>query len=795
MYDLGEHFKIDYDKIKPNPSCILQGNKYRFTVLSDRLIRIQYSESGTFSDEPTLLVKNRNFPESKFQVKQDKNYLEIITPYYRIYYEKEKKITNNNNFKVEILNTDKVWYYKHVEAKNYEAPTLIEKGKIETTKSLYSIDGFVSIDDSKDKIVSLDGTVRENDNDGIDIYLFVYLNDFDLCLKDYFTLTGFPSLIPRFALGNWWSRNNEYNDASLKELVDNFNKYKVPISVILLDKDWHVRTYKDKVHLKTGFTFNKDLFKAPYEMISYLHSQGIRVGLNINPTEGFYDIDEYFEQAKKYLAVDENGVIPYNVLDPKWIDVYLKLYIHPLDALGVDFYWLDHYDKKTVEQDYLLKHYQYYDMTRNYKRRPMMLSYNASLAQHRYPVLYSGKTKVSWESLKQIPKFNASATNIGVSFYSHDIGGYFKGVEDNELYTRYVQLGVFSPIFKFGADKGKYYKREPWRWSVKTLGIVTDYLQLRHKLIPYLYSEAYKYSKDGVPIIKPIYYVAKEMYDDLLYSDEYYFGSQLFVCPITKKKDLVMNRVVHRFYMPEGIWYDFFTGQKYPGNNNYVTFYKDQNYPVFAKAGSIIPLGTNDNMNDTTPPKNMEIHFFPGISNEYLLYEDDGISSLYKKGFYLLTKIEYNYMPSNYTVIIRAIDGKSGIVPEYRNYKLIFRNAKKATDVIVYENREQIDCKSYVSGPDFVVEIENVKSISQLTVNCKGKDIEFDPTRLINDDIAGILDDLQIETLMKEKIDSIIFSDLPIKKKRIAIRKLSKYKLEKKFIKLFLRLLEYISTV
>ena len=530
-------------------------------------------------------------------------------------------------------------------------------------------------------------------------------------------------------------------------------------------------------------------------MISYLHSQGIRVGLNINPTEGFYNIDEYYEQAKKYLTPDENGVIPYNVLDPKWIDVYLKIYIHPLDALGVDFYWLDCYDRKNIEQDYLLKHYQFYDMERNYKRRPMVLGYNAGLAQHRYPVLYAGKTVVSWDSLKQIPKYNASATNIGITWWSHDIGGYFQGVEDNELYTRYVQLGTFSPILKFGADNGKYYKREPWRWSVKTFGIVKDYLELRHKLIPYLYSEAYKYSKDGTPLIKPIYYIAPEMYDDLLYSDEYYFGSQFFICPITKKKDYVMNRVVHRFYMPEGIWYDFFTGKKYPGNNNYVSFYKDQNYPVFAKAGSIIPLGYNDNINDTTPPKNMEIHFFPGISNEYLLYEDDGLSSLYKKGFYLLTKIEYNYMPSNYTVIIRALEGKSGIVPDYRNYKLIFRNAKKATDVIVYENKEEIKCKSYVSGPDFIVEIENVRSIGQLTVNCKGKDIEFDPTRLINDDIAGILDDLQIETLMKEKIDAIIFADMPIKKKRIAIRKLRRKGLERKFIKLFLRLLEYIGTV
>ena len=795
MYNLGEHFKVDYEKIKPNPECIIIGDNFRFTLLSERLIRIQYNESGIFSDEPTQLVVNRNFPKPKFEVRQDNNYLEVTTPYFKLYYTKGRKITNNKNFRVEILNTERVWYYKHVEAKNYSAPVLIEKGKIETSKSLYSLDGFVSIDDSNGNIVNPDGTIRENTNGGIDIYLFVYLNDFDLCLKDYFTLTGFPALIPRFALGNWWSRNNDYNDASLKELVDNFLQYKIPISIILLDKDWHVRTYKDKEHLKTGFTFNKEYFSSPYEMISYLHTQGIRVGLNINPTEGFYSIDDYYEQAKRYLEPDENGVIPYNVLDPKWVDVYLKLFIHPLDALGVDFYWLDCYDSKNKNQDYLLKHYQFYDMTRNYKRRPMVLGYNASLAQHRYPVLYSGKTLVNWDSLKQIPLYNASAANVGVSWWSHDIGGYFKGTEDNELYIRYVQLGTFSPILKFGADKGKYYKREPWRWSIKTLGIVTDYLQLRHKLIPYLYSEAYKYYKEGNPIVKPIYYKAPEMYDDVLFGDEYYFGSQLFVAPIVKKKDYVMDRVVHRFFIPEGIWYDFFTGQKFPGNRDYVAFYKDQNYPVFAKAGSIIPLGTNDNMNDTTPPKNMEIHFFPGISNEYLLYEDDGLSSLYKKGFYLLSKIEYNYLPNNYTVIIRALDGKSGIVPEYRNYKLIFRNTKKAKEVIVYENREKIECKSYVQGPDFVVEVNEVKSISQLTVNCKGKDIEIDATHLINNDIAGILDDLQIETLMKEKIDEIIFSDLPIKKKRIAIRKLGNRGLERKFVKMFLRLLEYISQI
>lgn len=794
MYPLGEQFNVDYDAIKPNSECIFQGYRYRFTVLSERLIRLEYNENGMFVDEPTELVVNRCFPKPHFEVKEDNKILEIKTAYFKLSYVKEKPITKDRNLKVTIGSSDEFWRYGHVEAKNYPAPTIIEKGKVESSKSLYSLDGFVTIDDSNTKILERTGTFRTNEYPGTDLYLFVYLKDFDACLKDYFTLTGYPALIPRFALGNWWNRNEEYNDMSLKELVDNFENNHIPLSVILLDKDWHIRTYKNKEHLKTGFTFNKELFAAPYEMISYLHSKGIRVGLNVNPSEGLYNIDEYYEKAIAYLKPDENGVIPFQVLDPKWIDAYLKLYIHPLDALGIDFFWIDYYNAKNIESVYLLKHYHFHDMNRNYKRRPMILGYHTNIAGHRYPVLYAGKTEVSWDSLRQIPTFNANASNMGISFFSHDIGGYFKGIEDNELYTRYVQLGTFSPILKFGVDKGRYYKREPWRWGIKTLGIVSDYLRLRHKLLPYLYSEAYRYHKYGTPMVKPLYYTAPEMYDDPIYKNEYYFGSQLFVTPIVQKKDYVMDRVVHRFYMPEGIWYNFFTGKKFTGGRNYTAFYKDQNYPVFAKAGSIIPMGMNDN-NDTNPPKTMEIHFFPGISNEYLLYEDDGISSLYKKGFYLLTKIEYNYLPNNYTVIIRPVEGKSGIIPETRDYKIVFRNTKKASDVIIYENKEEIESSSYTSGPDFIVEVKGVKTTSQLTINCKGKDIEIDATQIINSDIESILEDLQIETLMKEKIDQIIFSDLPIKKKRIAIRKLGNEGLERKFVKLFLNLLEYISQV
>lgn len=803
-YEMGNQFALDMEAAKANNACIFKGSKYRISVLTERLIRLEYNETGSFCDYPTELVWNRRFEKPEFDVEERGNTLIIKTKYYKLTYIKEtpfigNQVNKGGNLKIELLNTDKTWYYNHPEVRNYKAPSSLDPKKADTVKGLYSIDGFTTIDDSKHNLLNGKGNVIKRQAGGIDLYVFMYLKDFSLCLKDYFMLTGYPALLPRYALGNWWSRNDDYSDLKIEELIANFEANDIPLSILMLDKDWHIRLKEGNNHLKTGFTFNAEYFKNPAEMVEMLHSKGIRLGLNVNPTEGFYPIDTYYEQAKKYLKTDDKGVIPFNVFDAKTIDVYLKIFIHPLDNYGIDFFWLDWYEPKKAEELALLKHYHFYDMMRNYQRRPMVFGYSGDIAPHRYPVLYAGKTTVNWETLASIPLFNSSATNNGVSWWSHDIGGYFKGIEDSELYTRFVQLGVFSPILKLGADAGRFYKREPWRWDIRTSTIAAEYLRLRHKLIPYLYSEAYKYHKFGIPLIQPIYYRYPETYDDNLYQNEYYFGGQLFICPITTKKELVMNRVIKKFFLPEGIWYDFVTGKKFPGGRKYVSFFKDQDYPVFAKAGAIIPMANNENLNDTTPPKDMEIHIFPGQNNNYRLYEDDGVSDLHLKGYYLLSTIDYNYLPNNYTVIIRPIEGKSGIVPDKRNYKIRFRNTKKSNDVQAYVKDQKITCNTYVDGQDFIVDLKDIPTTQQLTVNCKGKDIEIDAVRVIMDDVESIISDLPILTELKEKIYQIFVDEkLSIRKKRIEIRKLTKGKngsLEKKYVQLFINLLEYIGQV
>ena len=788
-----------------NKDSVFSGKNYRITVLTERLVRLEYSTDGTFVNEKTELAINREFPAVDFNVQQDSQFIQITTNYFQLVYKKEAPFTSakyapDKNLRVSLVNTDRFWYMGQPEARNFggSAISLDANGiKTKLEKGLYSTDGFATIDDSNSLIYDDQGYLVKSDKKRIDIYLFMYRRDFGLCLKDYFMLTGKPALIPRYALGIWWNREKIYTDGDVKKIIHTFNKYKIPLSIILLSEFWHIKDFKNIDRLRTGFTFDPRLFPDPFEFTNYLHERGVRVGLQMDPYEGIYSHESMYNEIRNELNItsEKNEVIPFNVFDKNILRIYFEKLINPLINNGVDFFWIDY--KHDLSSLKALNYYHNSEMFINSNNRPLTMSRNTMVAAHRYPVHYSGETIVSWDTLNYLPSFNSSAANIGLSWWSHDVGGFKEGTEDNELYTRYVQFSCYSPIFRFAAKRGPYYKREPWLWDVKTFNIVKDYCSLRQRLIPYIYTEAYKYSETGLPLIQPLYYSYPEIYDEPTYKNEYFFGSGLLVAPITKKRDEIINRVIQRIYIPKGMWYDFKTGKKFPGNKRYIAFFKDEDYPVFAKAGSIIPLSIfDDNINVSSIPSKMEIHIFPGESNTYNLYEDDGVSKLYQKGYYTLTSIDYNYMQNNYTLIIRPKEGKHGILPATRDYKIRFRNTRQADEVIIYvdQNKAELPYESYVEDTDFIVDIKNVPTTQQLTINCKGKDIEIDAVRIINEDINSIISDLMIETRLKERIASIIFSkDLSIRKKRIMIRKLKKEGLSSLFIRMFLKLLEYVS--
>ena len=772
---------------------VFSGKNYRITVLTPRLVRLEYSTTSNFVDNLTELVMSRNFSAPSMEVKQDEKFIEIKTSYFTLSYSKEKPIDKSSNLLIRQNGTNDEWYYGYKEVQNYYGTTTSldqTTNKIKLKKGLYAGNGIATIDDSS-SMIWYNGLYTERKSKSIDIYVFIYNKDFGLALQDYFQLTGYPPMIPRYALGNWWCKNLEYDDKYLGEIIEKFNRRNIPISTILLDDGWHKKVTDGKVTKELGYTFT-DKLTNPKATFDEIHKQGVRIGLNIDPSKVITSAETNFN----FLGIQGAGSASLDFNNPNFVNAYYNSFLKTLDDLGNDFYFIDYVPREEdLKRLFLFNHYQFATQSRNLNKRPMIFSRNSNIAAHRYPVCYSGRTRVSFNTLKLLPYFNISSANIGLSWWAHDIGGYLNGIEDSELFTRSVQLGVFSPIFLLHAGPSRYVKREPWRWDIKTYKIVEEYCNLRHKLIPYLYSEAFKYHKKGLPIIQPLYYRYPWVFDDAIYRNQYYFGSELLVSPICDPKEEIMSRAIHRFFMPEGIWYDFRTGKKFPGGRKYVSFYKDEDYPVFAKGGAIVPMSLTTS-NDTSSPKELEIHIFPGRSNSYNLYEDDGITSLYKEGYYLITNIDYNYQANNYTVIIRTIEGKSGIIPDYRDYKIRFRNVKKSDDVIVYFKDEKFPSISYVDENDFIVEVKNVPTVGQLAINCKGNDIEIDALRVINDDIDSILMDLPIETTFKEQINSIMFNpDLDIKKKRIEIRKLKRSGLDMIYIKLFLRLLEYINEI
>ena len=826
MADLGAHFKVDYSNLVSKPETVFKGQFYRITILSDLLVRLEFSEEGYFEDRPTEFAKFRNFPIPQMKVDQNERVLDVTTKYFNLRYEKEKAFNGNKYspesvLRIKLLDgAGREWHYGHEEARNYGGilknidkttdPFLEDvevkdlkhvRKKIaqlfdEKTKGLYSGDGFVSIDDSKSNFLAEDGTLIYNDKQRVDVYVFLYNRDFGNCLQNYFMLTGMPPLIPRYALGIWWNKSDYYSFDDVQKLLGDFNKNQIPLSALLLGDNWHMKDKNNLKRFNSGFTFNRELFFKPSELTKYLHERGVKLGLTLDPSEGIHPHEPKYTEIAKAIGSSDKAVIPFNVFDRTLLIAYLTELIDPLYRIGVDFFCINYRNLKDKKTNDALNYYHFNDYYKMEGLRPLLLSRPSTYAPHLFPVHYSGETLVSWNTLKDLPFFNSTASNLGLSWWSHDVGGYKDGIEDNELYCRYVQYGTFSPIFRFAAKYGRYYKREPWRWDVQVTHIVSQYCQMRHRLIPYLYSEAYKYHKVGLPLIQPLYYQYPEIYDELDYKNEYFFGSELLVAPITKPKDKIMNRSVERIFLPKGTWYDFKTGKKYLGNKRYILFYKDEDYPVFARDGSIVCMADLEkNINVTNAPEVMEIHVFPGKSNQYNLYEDDGYSNLYKEGYYLLTRVDYNYMANNYTLIIRPVEGKTGIVPAKRNYRIRFRNTREANDVIVYIDNEKIECDSYVDDTDFIVDVKDVPTTKQLTINCKGKDIEIDAVRLINEDIDSIISDLQIKTNLKVEIGKIVFSNSSLERKRQEIRQLHKLGLDKQFVNMFMKLLEYVAQI
>lgn len=664
-----KHFKQKGNPIA-NTKAIIQRDNLRLTILDSDIIRVEFSNKRKFEDGMSQTILNRNFDLVEFDISEESGLLKVETSKLIVNYILNSEKLDANSIWIKIKSTCQEWRYGDKPQDNLKGTiTTLDNidGGAELPDGLISKDGWSIIDDSKSLILTEDGGIRRREYlDNEDLYFVAYGNDYKGFLKKFFRLAGQAPMLPRYALGNWWSRYFEYSDEDILNLMDDFKAHHIPLSVCIVDMDWHTPVWW------TGYSWNRKLFKEPKDFISKLHNRGLKTALNLHPAQGVGPHEDAYEDMANLVGVKKGDPIEFRPDNENFLEGYFKYLHHPKEEIGLDFWWIDWQQENQLsipELDVLwwLNHTHYMDLGRDGVKRPMVFSRWSMDGNHRYPIGFSGDTIVSWESLAFQPYFTSTASNVGSFWWSHDIGGHMCGLENGEMFTRWVQFGVFSPIFRIHSAKNIFQDRRPWVFDRNYSHIIKEYMNLRHRMIPYIYA-INKKSEEGIPLIAPMYYYSndKKAYNT---PNQYYFGTELIVSPFVSKKIEKVNLSKNNTWIPKGEYFNFFTGEYFGGGRDYTIYGKLDDMPVFAKSGAIVPLNKTSEFGDVSNPKHIELALFPGTNN-FSLYEDDGETQKYLNGECCTTEIKQRLENNRLIINILEPEGKLDLIPEGRTYCL-----------------------------------------------------------------------------------------------------------------------------
>lgn len=693
-------------------NIVLFGNK-RITVLTPCLFRLEENDEQSFCDEATQVVWFRNQSPIDFQIDLQQDQITIhtseviflchedITKSQIIFHDgKTIPLTNRNN----LLGT-----YRTLDCcdGDFYIPYGNERSqgkKIHLENGILSSSGVAIYDDSRSLILKQDGTLEPRKIVSTDIYIFAYGTNYREALQGLYQICGSTPPIPRYALGNWWSRYHAYTEKEYLDKMDTFANAGIPFTVATVDMDWHwSESMPDGVSGWTGYSWNTDLFPDYQQFLSQLHNRNMHVTLNLHPADGVRPFEDMYKEMAEQMGYDpeDNVTIPFDITNETFINSYFDVLHKPYEKDGVDFWWIDWQQGQLSLMDGLdplwsLNHYHYLDIAK--EKEALILSRYAGIGSHRYPIGFSGDTYVTWDTLSYLPYFTSTASNCGYTWWSHDIGGHMSGEKDNELYVRFIQFGVFSPINRLHSTKSPVFSKEPFSYQNGSGLIAKEFLKLRHAMIPFLYTASCKTAEQGIALIEPMYYEYPMEKDAYECPNQYLFGGQLIAAPITRKSTSY-GMVTNNVWLPEGIWTDFFTGDVYHGGKwKSITRYLDS-FPLLAKEGAFFPLDGKPCGNKVSLPTVLKVAVFQGNGN-YQLYEDENTNRA-------VTEF-YSKQISSQTQIITVMEKDDhGILP-IRDLLLEFRNVLEG-QVIVSVEGTIIPCK--VCYTDYtIVLIPNIRT-------------------------------------------------------------------------------------
>lgn len=693
------------DNPKADAKAVVTSGNARFTVLTPQLIRMEWSADGQFEDRATLTFVNRETPVPEFKVRESKSKLTITTPALTLTYLKNGKFSDKNLKAVFTLNgREVVWTPGMENPQNLLGTTRTLDGadgsklKEPMEQGILSRAGWSLIDDSQRHVLTPDGSEWEEwiearpEGDRQDLYLFAYGHDYKQALADYALVAGRAPMPPKYTLGYWWSRYWQYSDNEFVDLVNKLKSMDVPIDVLIVDMDWHEtwglrksNSPKDEYGQRigwTGYTWQKELFPSPANFLKWTENEELKVALNLHPASGIQPYEAVYDDFTKEYGWSEKGKsVPFKIDERKWAEAYFKTVLEPMERDGVDFWWLDWQQWKEskytpgLSNTFWLNHTFFNHAERqNPGLRPFIYHRWGGLGSHRYPLAFSGDTYATWPMLAYLPYFTATASNVNYGWWGHDIGGHMfhktQKATDPELYTRWLQYGVFTPIFKTHSTKDPRIERCIWCFP-DHMFLMRDAIRLRYTLAPYIYNAARENYDTGVGMCRPMYYDYPESDKAYETSEQFMFGNDILATTITQPVDSITGLAPRTIWFPEGAWFDCATGSMYEGGRTEELHYTLAENPHYAKAGSIIPMNPATVKNLQQPCDTLVLTFIPGGDGQLRHYEDDGMSQQYKTN-YAVTTVSKKQEGNTVRVRISPREGSFAGASDNRSYELRF---------------------------------------------------------------------------------------------------------------------------
>ncbi len=682
-----------------HPKSVVTQGLARFTVLTPRLLRLEWSETGAFEDRGTYAFPTRTVETPPtFETRQDDETLVIDTGALTVRYTPDGDAFSADNLSIAFaLNREKVVWRPGMEnPRNLRGTrrTLDHcRGDAGLEPGLLSRDGWALFDDSDNVVFNRDdGWVAPRPDHALqDWYFFGYGHAYEDALRDYRRFGGKTPLIPRYVLGAWWSRYWAYSADDLRELVRAFEAHDLPLDVLVIDMDWHTP------HSWTGYTWNRDLFPDPPAFLDWVHDRGLRATLNLHPAEGVQAFEEIYPDFAEALGVDPESEepVPFRITDKKFVRRYFEMLHHPREEEGIDFWWVDWQQGETTEMKGLdplpwLNHLHFNDIKRK-GERPMLYSRWGGLGNHRYYVGFSGDTYETWDALDFQPHFTATASNVLYGWWSHDIGGHMGGTITAEMYLRWVQFGALSPILRLHATKDPRCERRPWAFDKKTYEAARDAFHLRYRLIPYLYTMARATTDTGVSLCRPMYYAYPETDDAYVARFQYFLGHQLIAAPLVHPADGATGLATQDVWVPEGLWIDWQTKETYTGPRWVQLVGDHQRLPMLMRAGAILPLApafeegaAAGTVASLVSGDRLTIAVYPGADGAFRLYEDDGVTEAYADGEAEWTEIRHRQVDARTWVVhVAPVEGRCPELPTARSYEIHFEGSRKPEAVLI----------------------------------------------------------------------------------------------------------------